>query len=158
GDRCRSRLLRRGDGARRADRQSPVLTLPGRDRGWYNKDGDDARRRRSERGLRERAARAVPREPGRGSRRMARALRERRERARRGPPGPRAARRAAAGGRQRSRRRRAAAPAAVEAPAPDQQLFAAVAASMALVTAYRTYGHLAARLDPLGGEPVGDPA
>src|SRR5690348_4092406 len=50
------------------------------------------------------------------------------------------------------------APAAVEAPAPDQQLFAAVAASMALVTAYRTYGHLAARLDPLGGEPVGDPA
>src|SRR4029078_13710954 len=47
------------------------------------------------------------------------------------------------------------APAAVEAPAPDQQLFAAVAASMALVTAYRTYGHLAARLDPLRGEAVG---
>src|ERR671923_71729 len=28
----------------------------------------------------------------------------------------------------------------------------------ALVTAYRTHGHLAARLDPLGSEPVGDPA
>ena len=55
----------------------------------------------------------------------------------------------------------AAAPAAppVEAPAPpDQKLFAAVAAAMALVTAHRTHGHLAARLDPLGGEPVGDPA
>ena len=29
---------------------------------------------------------------------------------------------------------------------------------MALVKAYRTHGHLAARLDPLGSEPVGDPA
>src|SRR6188472_453472 len=47
---------------------------------------------------------------------------------------------------------------AVEAPAPDRTLFAAVAAAMALVTAHRTHGHLAARLDPLGGEPVGDPA
>src|SRR4051794_741795 len=44
------------------------------------------------------------------------------------------------------------------APAPDRTLFQAVAAAMALVTAYRTHGHLAARLDPLGGEPVGDPA
>jgi 2-oxoglutarate dehydrogenase E1 component len=48
------------------------------------------------------------------------------------------------------------------APAPaaaaDEQLLAAIAAAMALVTAYRTYGHLAARLDPLGGEPVGDPS
>ena len=41
---------------------------------------------------------------------------------------------------------------------PDTTLYAAVAAAMALVTAYRTHGHLAARLDPLGGEPVGDPA
>ncbi|HEV8098593.1 MAG TPA: hypothetical protein VGP56_05575, partial [Gaiellaceae bacterium] len=47
---------------------------------------------------------------------------------------------------------------AAPAPAPDKTLFAAVAAAMALVTAYRTHGHLAARLDPLGGEPVGDPA
>ena len=29
---------------------------------------------------------------------------------------------------------------------------------MALVKAYRMHGHLAARLDPLGSEPVGDPA
>ncbi|MDP9468606.1 MAG: 2-oxo acid dehydrogenase subunit E2, partial [Chloroflexota bacterium] len=34
----------------------------------------------------------------------------------------------------------------------------AVAAAVALVRAYRSFGHLAARLDPLGGEPVGDPA
>ena len=43
-------------------------------------------------------------------------------------------------------------------PAPDKTLFQAVAAAMALVTAYRTHGHLAAHLDPLGSEPVGDPA
>jgi 2-oxoglutarate dehydrogenase E1 component len=52
----------------------------------------------------------------------------------------------------------AAAPAPAAPPAPDERLFAAVAAAMALVTAYRTHGHLAARLDPLGSEPVGDPA
>ena len=34
----------------------------------------------------------------------------------------------------------------------------AVAAAMALVKAFRTHGHLAARLDPLGAEPVGDPS
>jgi 2-oxoglutarate dehydrogenase E1 component len=44
------------------------------------------------------------------------------------------------------------------APAPDDTLLAAIAAAMALVTAHRTHGHLAARLDPLGSEPVGDPA
>src|SRR4051812_28439363 len=55
--------------------------------------------------------------------------------------------------------RAAPAPApAVAPPVPDKTLFQAVAAAMALVTAYRTHGHLAARLDPLGGEPVGDPA
>jgi 2-oxoglutarate dehydrogenase E1 component len=41
--------------------------------------------------------------------------------------------------------------------APDEQL-KAVAAAMALVKAYRHFGHRAARLDPLGSEPVGDPA
>jgi 2-oxoglutarate dehydrogenase E1 component len=33
-----------------------------------------------------------------------------------------------------------------------------IAAAMALVKAYRTHGHLAAHLDPLGSAPVGDPA
>jgi 2-oxoglutarate dehydrogenase E1 component len=33
-----------------------------------------------------------------------------------------------------------------------------VAAAMALIDALRTHGHLAARLDPLGGDPPGDPA
>jgi 2-oxoglutarate dehydrogenase E1 component len=52
----------------------------------------------------------------------------------------------------------APAPTPPPAAAPDETLFAAVAAAMALVTAYRTHGHLAARLDPLGSEPVGDPS
>ncbi|HEX6473738.1 MAG TPA: multifunctional oxoglutarate decarboxylase/oxoglutarate dehydrogenase thiamine pyrophosphate-binding subunit/dihydrolipoyllysine-residue succinyltransferase subunit [Candidatus Limnocylindria bacterium] len=34
----------------------------------------------------------------------------------------------------------------------------AVAAAVALVRAYRSFGHLAARLDPLGSQPPGDPA
>ena len=44
------------------------------------------------------------------------------------------------------------------APAPDETLLGGVAAAMTLIKAYRTVGHLAARLDPLGSEPVGDPA
>ncbi len=40
----------------------------------------------------------------------------------------------------------------------DPQLLGGVAAAMALVKAHRTHGHLAARLDPLGSEPVGDPS
>ena len=51
--------------------------------------------------------------------------------------------------------------AAVEAPAPaavDEELLGGVAAATALVKAFRTHGHLAARLDPLGSEPPGDPA
>jgi 2-oxoglutarate dehydrogenase E1 component len=43
-------------------------------------------------------------------------------------------------------------------PAPDESLLEGVAAAMTLIRAYRTVGHLAARLDPLGSEPVGDPA
>jgi 2-oxoglutarate dehydrogenase E1 component len=49
-----------------------------------------------------------------------------------------------------------ATPAAMSAA--DETLLGAVAAAMALVKAYRTHGHLAARLDPLGSEPVGDPS
>ncbi len=44
------------------------------------------------------------------------------------------------------------------APTADELLLSAVAAAAALVKAHRTHGHLAARLDPLGSEPVGDPA
>ena len=44
------------------------------------------------------------------------------------------------------------------APSVDHELLGGVAAAMALVKAYRTHGHLAARLDPLGSEPVGDPS
>ena len=42
--------------------------------------------------------------------------------------------------------------------APDAELLGGVAAAMALVKAHRMHGHLASRLDPLGAEPVGDPA
>jgi 2-oxoglutarate decarboxylase len=50
-----------------------------------------------------------------------------------------------------------------EAPAPavpatDEQLLQAVQAATSLIKAHRTHGHLAARLDPLGSEPEGDPA
>ena len=48
-------------------------------------------------------------------------------------------------------RRRGAAP-------PDTELLQAVQAATSLLKAYRTHGHLAARLDPLGKEPRGDPA
>jgi 2-oxoglutarate dehydrogenase E1 component len=50
-----------------------------------------------------------------------------------------------------------AAPAAPPA-APDDELVGGVAAAMSLVKAFRTHGHLAARIDPLGSEPAGDPA
>jgi 2-oxoglutarate dehydrogenase complex dehydrogenase (E1) component-like enzyme len=48
-------------------------------------------------------------------------------------------------------------------PAPvetveDTELLGGIAASMALVKAFRMHGHLAAHLDPLGSEPPGDPA
>jgi multifunctional 2-oxoglutarate metabolism enzyme len=46
----------------------------------------------------------------------------------------------------------------VTAPAAAPAELAHVAAAMGLVKAFRTHGHLAARLDPLGSEPIGDPA
>ena len=52
-------------------------------------------------------------------------------------------------------------PAPARAPEPvatDTQLLGGVAAAMALVKAFRMHGHLAARIDPLGSEPPGDPA
>lgn len=51
----------------------------------------------------------------------------------------------------------AAAPVATGTVA-DDELLAGVAAAMSLVKAHRSHGHLAARLDPLGSEPPGDPA
>ena len=42
--------------------------------------------------------------------------------------------------------------------AATEQLLQAVQAATALLKAFRTHGHLAARLDPLGSEPEGDPA
>jgi 2-oxoglutarate dehydrogenase E1 component len=67
------------------------------------------------------------------------------------PPAPAAAAAAA---------RDAAVPAvgAGVAGAVDEQLLQAVQAATSLVKAHRTHGHLAARLDPLGSEPEGDPA
>jgi multifunctional 2-oxoglutarate metabolism enzyme len=46
----------------------------------------------------------------------------------------------------------------VGAPAaqPSDEMLRAVAAGMAIVAAYRRFGHLAAHLDPLGTEPLGD--
>jgi 2-oxoglutarate decarboxylase len=53
----------------------------------------------------------------------------------------------------------AAAPAAapMQATAPDEQMLQAVQAASTLVHRFRSHGHLAARLDPLGSEPEGEP-
>jgi len=40
----------------------------------------------------------------------------------------------------------------------DEELLQAVQAATSVLKAYRTHGHLAAQLDPLGSEPKGDPA
>jgi 2-oxoglutarate dehydrogenase E1 component len=47
---------------------------------------------------------------------------------------------------------------AVTTTQPDEELLQAVQAATSLLKGYRTHGHLAARLDPLGSEPKGDPA
>jgi 2-oxoglutarate dehydrogenase E1 component len=47
--------------------------------------------------------------------------------------------------------------AVARAAKPDTELLQAVQAATSLLKAYRTHGHLAARLDPLGSEPKGDP-
>ena len=76
-------------------------------------------------------------------------------RARRGPD---------AAPRARRRRRRSPPPSPVPAaatpaaaPVADAALLQAVQAATSLVKAHRMHGHLAARLDPLGSEPVGRP-
>ena len=50
----------------------------------------------------------------------------------------------------------AAAP-AIEASA-DEETLRALAGAMSLLRSFRTYGHLAAHLDPLGSPPPGDPS
>ncbi|HVE68942.1 MAG TPA: multifunctional oxoglutarate decarboxylase/oxoglutarate dehydrogenase thiamine pyrophosphate-binding subunit/dihydrolipoyllysine-residue succinyltransferase subunit, partial [Solirubrobacteraceae bacterium] len=52
----------------------------------------------------------------------------------------------------------AAARDAAPAGAPDEEMLQAVQAATSLLKAHRTHGHLAARLDPLGSDPKGDPA
>ena len=70
------------------------------------------------------------------------------------PPAPRLARAA----RRRAPRPSPHRPPDAAAAPVDENLLGGVAAAMALVKAYRMHGHLAARLDPLGSEPMGDPA
>ena len=48
--------------------------------------------------------------------------------------------------------------AAVSTGETDDELLQAVQAATSLLKAYRTHGHLAARVNPLGKEPKGDPA
>ena len=50
------------------------------------------------------------------------------------------------------------APAPAVAAEPDRELLQAVQAATSLLKAYRTHGHLAASVNPLGGPPKGDPA
>jgi multifunctional 2-oxoglutarate metabolism enzyme len=49
------------------------------------------------------------------------------------------------------------APAAAPQPAPEERLLEAVQAASTLVLRFRSHGHLAAHLDPLGSEPAGEP-
>ena len=49
-------------------------------------------------------------------------------------------------------------PAATAPAVLDEELMQAVQAATSLLKAHRTHGHLAAKLDPLGREPEGDPA
>src|SRR5205823_6582422 len=51
-----------------------------------------------------------------------------------------------------------AAPAAPAVEMPSEEMLSHVQAATSLVKAHRMHGHLAAHLDPLGSEPIGDPA
>ena len=45
----------------------------------------------------------------------------------------------------------------IQTSAPDEQMLQAVQAASTLLHRFRSHGHLAARLDPLGSEPEGEP-
>ena len=77
-----------------------------------------------------------------------------RPRARRSAPRPQPP----APGRRGRRARRSARPTAAAAGRVDEELLQAVQAATSLLKAHRMHGHLAAKLDPLGSEPEGDPA
>jgi 2-oxoglutarate decarboxylase len=49
-------------------------------------------------------------------------------------------------------------PSAANGALPSIELLRTVASGMAIVSAYRDHGHLNANLDPLSGQPVGDPS
>ena len=76
------------------------------------------------------------------------------------PELPAAARREPAAGPAAAATRGAPSPvaAAPAGAAPSVDELEAVAHAASIVKAFRTHGHLGARLDPLGSEPVGDPA
>ncbi len=50
------------------------------------------------------------------------------------------------------------APAGPAAERPSEEMLSHVQAATSLIKAHRMHGHLAAHLDPLGSEPIGDPA
>ncbi len=54
--------------------------------------------------------------------------------------------------------RESSTPVAAPGSMPSEELLQAVQAAVSLLKAHRTHGHLAAKLDPLGSEPEGDPA
>ncbi len=68
-------------------------------------------------------------------------------------PAPAAAAATAAAAAEQARR----AAGATAAGAPSEELLQAVQAASTLVTRFRSHGHLAAHLDPLGSEPEGEP-
>ena len=152
----RLRLLGARDDGRRDHRAPAVLDAGPRVSGH---DVDGAERRYAQPPARRSTSRIR-----RPSCRVARALRERRGRASsRRCPG--LARLLARGARQRrhpvhgrARRRAAGSGRAEDRDGPTRRCSAASRRRWRSSRRYRMHGHLAARLDPLGSEPIGDPA
>ena len=93
----------------------------------------------------------------RAARRRRRVLRNGVRAARRDAPRCAASRRARTARRRPVREREE--PVAADIPGlPSEEMLRAIAAGMAIVSAYRRHGHLGATLDPLGTEPPNDPS